>query len=200
MAAQSHRSNGPGGPYDGGTAGIQSRRGLPRGTRAEMSSSNTNNVRPNGSWIAILLDKLRLCLRFRLRLPEIDDVRNPLIAHAAIGNPGTARLFKAARAMKRILLAFGIVVVLMMGANSAFAQTQTCAIVNGGAGSPGAGVNPAYLANLDGRANEGCTILITLNADGSITTTHPNPATSFDSGLDDNLIGVINNTSQTITG
>src|SRR5712664_3852650 len=163
-----------------------------------MISTDTNNVRPRGSWIKILLDKLRLTLRFRLRLPEIDDVRNPLIAHAAIGSPGRARLFKAARAMKRILL-FGIVV-LMMGANSTFAQTQTCAIVNGGAGSPGAGVNPAYLANQDGRANEGCTILITLNADGSITTTHPNPATSFDSGLDDNLIGVINNTAQTITG
>src|SRR5229473_7630631 len=163
-----------------------------------MTSSDTNNARPRGSWIGILLDKLRLSLRFRLRLPEIDDVRNPLIAHAAIGSPGRARLFKA-RAMKRILLVFGIVV-LMMGANSAFAQTQTCAIVTGGAGSPGAGVNPTYLANQDGRANEGCTILITLNADGSITTTHPNPATSFDSGLDDNLIGVINNTSQTISG
>ena len=162
-------------------------------------TSSTNNVRPSGSWIAILLDKLRLGLRFRLRLPEIDDVRNPLIAHAAIGSAGRARLFKGARAIRRILLVFGIVV-LMMGANSAFAQTQTCAIVTGGAGSPGAGVNPAYLANQDGRANEGCTILITLNADGSITTTHPNPATSFDSGLDDNLIGVINNTSQTITG
>src|SRR5216683_2430402 len=164
-----------------------------------MTSSGRKHVRVGYSWIAILLDKLRLNLRFRLRLPEIDDVRNPLIAHAAIGSPGRARLFKGARARKRILLVFGIVV-LMMGANSAFAQTQTCAIVNGGAGSPGAGVNPAYLANQDGRANEGCTILITLNADGSITTTHPNPATSFDSGLDDNLIGVINNTSQTISG
>src|SRR5712671_1391062 len=164
-----------------------------------MISTDTNNVRPRGSWIKILLDKLRLTLRFRLRLPEIDDVRNPLIAHAAIGSPGRARLFKGARARKRILLVFGIVV-LMMGANSAFAQTQTCAIVSGGAGSPGAGVNPTYLANQDGRANEGCTILITLNANGSITTTHPNPATSFDSGLDDNLIGVINNTAQTITG
>src|SRR4029077_16619515 len=51
-----------------------------------------------------------------------------------------------------------------------------------------------------GRVNEGCTILITLNANGSIVTTHPNPATSFDSGRDDNLIGVKNNTSQTITG
>src|SRR6266478_330459 len=164
-----------------------------------MISTDTNNVRPRGSWIKILLDKLRLSLRFRLRLPEIDDVRNPLIAHAAIGSPGRAGLFKGARARKRILLVFGIVV-LMMGANSVFAQTQTCAIVTGGAGSPGAGVNPTYLANQDGRANEGCTILITLNADGSITTTHPNPATSFDSGLDDNLIGVINKTSQTITG
>src|SRR5712671_3550447 len=164
-----------------------------------MISTDTNNVRPRGSWIKILLDKLRLSLRFHLRLPEIDDVRNPLIAHAAIGSPGRARLFKGARAIRRILLVFGIVV-LMMGASSAFAQTQTCAIVTGGGASPTTGVNPAYLANLDGRANEGCTILITLNANGSITTTHPNPATSFDSGLDDNLIGVINNTAQTITG
>ena len=85
-----------------------------------MTSSNTNNARPRGSWIAILLDKLRLTLRFRVRLPEIDDVRNPLIAHAAIG---------------RILFVFGIVV-LMMGANSAFAQTQTCAIITGGTASP----------------------------------------------------------------
>src|SRR6267142_1070209 len=163
-----------------------------------MTSSGTNHVRVGYSWIKILLDKLRLTLRFRPRLPEIDDVRNPLIAHAAIGSPGRARLFKGARASKRILLVFGIVV--LMGANSAFAQTQTCAVITGGGASPTTGVNPAYLANLDGRANEGCTILITLNADGSITTTHPNPATSFDSGLDDNLIGVINKTSQTITG
>src|SRR5689334_16835561 len=164
-----------------------------------MTSSKTNNARPRGSWIAILLDKLRLSLRYRLRLPEIDDVRNPLTAHAAIGSPGRARLFKGARATKRFLLVFGIVV-LTMGANSAFAQTQTCAIITGGGSSATTGVNPAYLANLDGRVNEGCTILITLNANGSIVTTHPNPATSFDSGLDDNLIGVINNTSQTITG
>src|SRR5256884_8426265 len=163
-----------------------------------MTSSGRKHVRVGYSWIAILLDKLRLTLRFRLRVPEVDDVRNPLIAHAAIGSPGRARLFKGACARKRILLVFGILV--LMGANSAFAQTQTCAIVTGGGASPTTGVNPAYLANLDGRANEGCTILITLNANGSITTTHPNPATSFDSGLDDNLIGVINHTAQTITG
>ena len=51
-----------------------------------MTSSSTIHVSAGYSWSAILLDKLRLSLRFRLRLPEIDDVRNPLIAHAAIGS------------------------------------------------------------------------------------------------------------------
>jgi uncharacterized repeat protein (TIGR01451 family)/fimbrial isopeptide formation D2 family protein len=101
--------------------------------------------------------------------------------------------------MKRVLFLFGVVV-LLLGANSAFAQRQTCSIITGGGASPTSGVNPAYLANLDGRADEGCTVLITLNANGSIVTTHPNPAISFDSGIDDNMIGVVNNTAQTITG
>jgi uncharacterized repeat protein (TIGR01451 family)/fimbrial isopeptide formation D2 family protein len=156
-----------------------------------MTSSNTNKPRPRGSWIAILLDKLRLGLRFRLKLPEIDDMRNPLIA-------ARARLFQGARAKNRFFLVFTIGV-LMMGANSAFAQVQTCAIITGGVAGGGIGVSPTYLANQDGRANQGCTILITLNADGSIVTTFPNPSPSYDQGLDDNLIGVVNNTSKTIT-
>src|ERR1051326_2448383 len=102
------------------------------------------------------------------------------------------------RSTKRFSLALGIVA-LMMGANSAFAQTQTCAILTGGVAGQGIGGSPTYLANQDGRANEGCTILITLNADGSIVTTFPNPSPSYDQGLDDNLIGVVNNTSKTIT-
>ncbi|HKW61016.1 MAG TPA: SdrD B-like domain-containing protein [Candidatus Acidoferrum sp.] len=163
-----------------------------------MSSSYTNKARLRGNWIRILLDILRLILPFRMRLPEIDDVRNPLIAHAPIGSPERARLFKGARALTRILLVFGIVV-LTMGANSAFAQVQTCEILTGGTAGAGRGVSPAYLGNQDGRANEGCTILITLNADGSITTTFPNPAPSYDNGADDNLIGVVNNTNKTIT-
>jgi len=128
-----------------------------------MTSPNTNNAKRHGSWIAILPDKLRLSLRFRVQL-----------------------------------LIFSIAFVLM-GANSAFAQVQTCAIINGGTAGQGRGVSATYLANQDGRANEGCTILITLNADGSIVTTFPNPAPSYDGGLDDNLIGVVNNTSKTIT-
>jgi uncharacterized repeat protein (TIGR01451 family) len=128
-----------------------------------MTSPKTNNAKRRGSWIAILLDKVRLTLRFRVQL-----------------------------------LILGIVF-LLLGANSAFAQVQTCAIINGGVAGAGIGVSPTYLANQDGRANEGCTILITLNADGSIVTTFPNPAPSYDQGLDDNLIGVVNNTNKTIT-
>src|SRR5215469_3268487 len=163
-----------------------------------MTSSNTNKPSQR-SWIAILLDRLRLTLGFRLRVPEIEDVRNPLIAHAAIACPERARLFQGTCAMKkRVLFIFGIVVV-MMGANSAFAQVQTCEILTGGDAGAGRGVSPTYLANQDGRANEGCTILITLNADGSIVTTFPNPAPAYDNGIDDNLIGVVNNTNKTIT-
>src|SRR6478609_4660516 len=126
-----------------------------------MTSPNTNNAKQRGSWIAILLDKLRLKPHF-------------------------------------YLLVFSIII-LLMGSSSAFAQTQTCAIITGGDAGGGLGVSPTYLANQDGRANEGCTILITLNADGSITTTCPNPSPSYDQGLDDNLIGVVNNTSKVIT-
>lgn len=163
-----------------------------------MIFSNTNNARTHGSWIAILLDKLRVTRRFRVRLPEIDDAQTPLIAHAAIGSPGRVRLFKEARVTKWVLPVLGILV-LMMGANSAFAQVQTCAIITGGDAGGAGGVNPTYLANQDGRANEGCTILITLNADGSIATTFPNPAPAYENGNDDNMIGVVNNTSKTIT-
>jgi hypothetical protein len=163
-----------------------------------MNSPNTNNARLRGSWITILLDKLRLTLGFRVRFPEIDDARNAHIAHAAIGSPGRALLFNGARAKRGLLFVFGLIV-LMMGANSAFAQTQTCAILTGGDAGQGRGVSPTYLGNQDGRANEGCTILITHKADGSIVTTFPNPAPSYDNGLDDNLIGVVNNTSKTVT-
>ena len=57
-----------------------------------MTSSGAIRVRSN-SWIKILLDKLRLTLRFRARLREIADVRNPLIARAAIGSrePGCSK-------------------------------------------------------------------------------------------------------------
>ena len=59
-----------------------------------MTSSCAIHVSAGDGRIAILHDRLRLILRFRARLPEIDHARNPLIAHAAIGNqekPGCSR-------------------------------------------------------------------------------------------------------------
>jgi hypothetical protein len=50
-----------------------------------MTSSSSIHVSAGDCRIAILHDKLRLT-RFRARLPEIDDVRNPLIAHAGMGS------------------------------------------------------------------------------------------------------------------
>src|SRR5438067_4558423 len=68
MAAQSHRSNGLRGPYDGGTAGIQFTAWtasvpselLGKGTREYMTASGKNNVRVGYGWIKILLFALAL--------------------------------------------------------------------------------------------------------------------------------------------
>jgi uncharacterized repeat protein (TIGR01451 family) len=123
--------------------------------------------------------------------PNTNNARRPGNWIAIL--PGKLRL-----GLHFYLLLFSIII-LMMASNSAFAQTQTCAIITAGDAGGGLGVSPTYLANQDGRANEGCTILITLNANGSITTTFPNPSPSYDQGLDDNLIGVVNNTNKVIT-
>jgi hypothetical protein len=41
--------------------------------------------------------------------------------------------------------------------------------------------------------------LITFNSNGSITTTIPNSAISYDGGDDDNLVGIVNNSGHAIT-
>jgi hypothetical protein len=48
-------------------------------------------------------------------------------------------------------------------------------------------------------ANISCNVLITFNANGSITTTNPNGAGFYDAGGDDNVVGVINNTGSALT-
>jgi len=56
---------------------------------------------------------------------------------------------------------------------------------------------PTYTADASGGAT--CNVLITFNANGSITTTNPNAAVSYDGGLDDNLVGIVNNTGSAIS-
>jgi len=81
--------------------------------------------------------------------------------------------------------------------------TDVCPAPNGG-NSGGEGVSGTYESDTTTSGgvvtgNTGCNVLITFNANGSITTTFPNGAPSYDSGGDDNLVGVINNTSTSLT-
>ncbi|HEX9199348.1 MAG TPA: PEP-CTERM sorting domain-containing protein [Acidobacteriaceae bacterium] len=71
-----------------------------------------------------------------------------------------------------------------------------CPIATGGS-SGGEAISAAYTAG-SGVTNGGCNILITFNSNGSITTTTPNTAISYDVGLDDNEVGIINNTGSTL--
>lgn len=102
--------------------------------------------------------------------------------------------------MKSAVSAFAFVIVLMMGTNSAFAATtQTCPLINGGNAGSGRGPSDTYVGHQLGQADQGCNVLITFNADGSVSTTRPNLAISYDNGTDDYLVGVINNTGKAIT-
>jgi hypothetical protein len=92
------------------------------------------------------------------------------------------------------VLAFGVL------APSAFAAS-VCPILTGGS-SGGEAVSSAYAANVTANpsgANIGCNVLITFNSNGSIATTNPNTAISYDAGGDDNLVGIVNNSGSTIT-
>jgi hypothetical protein len=99
--------------------------------------------------------------------------------------------------MKKYFLFLGILMVVL-GANTAFATSQACGILTGG-NVNGTTVAPSYTSNLKGQDNEGCNLLITFNLDGSITTTHPNASAFYDSGFEDNAVGIINNTGSAIT-
>ncbi|MGO9336399.1 MAG: PEP-CTERM sorting domain-containing protein [Terracidiphilus sp.] len=84
-----------------------------------------------------------------------------------------------------------IVATLAWAAVPAFAQT--CVGPTGGE-ADNEGVSSAYLT-----AGAGCNDLITIASNGSISTTYPNTTGFYDVGGDDNLIGVQNNSSKTIS-
>jgi len=91
-------------------------------------------------------------------------------------------------------------------APSVFAATlfQTCPVpVGWGAG--GETVAASYLTDTGGtgpnynNATAACNVLITFNSNGSVTTTNPNGAGFYDSGTDDNLVGIVNNSGHSIS-
>jgi hypothetical protein len=101
--------------------------------------------------------------------------------------------------MKKYLL--GVAALALFAAVPAFAQTAptaVCAAPNGG-DSGGEGVDGTYLANqTNPLGTSGCNVLITFNSNGSIVTTFPNGQGWYDTGGDDNIVGVINNTGSVI--
>ena len=88
---------------------------------------------------------------------------------------------------------------VLFAASTAFGTptTAACPVMTGGNAGGAGGVSATYIAD-SGGTNGGCNVLITFNANGSITTTFPNAAVSYDGGLDDNLVGIVNNTSSPI--
>jgi hypothetical protein len=81
---------------------------------------------------------------------------------------------------------------------AAHAATSVCPVLNGGTTAGGGALSTTYTSDSSG-TNGGCNVLITFGSTGSITTSNPNAAPSYDSGGDDNLIGIVNNTGHAIT-
>jgi hypothetical protein len=110
--------------------------------------------------------------------------------------------------MKNLLLPGAML--LALASNTMFAGTisgSVCPAPYTGS-SGGEGVSSTYIADtqISGSQatgtvenNTGCNVLITFGTGGSITSTFPNAAPSYDSGGDDNLIGIVNNSGSTIT-
>src|SRR5215468_4491121 len=88
------------------------------------------------------------------------------------------------------ILAFWVTPAFATPANAA------CPVFTGGSAG-GVNVLAQYIAN-SGGVNGGCNVLITFNANSSVVTTFPNIATSYDDGLDDNMVGIVNLTSSPI--
>jgi hypothetical protein len=102
----------------------------------------------------------------------------------------------------RKLTFFSVAALSLLAANSMFAAfgPSVCPTITGGTAGGGGGVSSTYFNNANtGLVNGGCNVLITFNADGSISTTFPNTAISYDGGLDDNLVGIVNNSGHSIS-
>ncbi|MGA8938677.1 MAG: PEP-CTERM sorting domain-containing protein [Acidobacteriaceae bacterium] len=96
--------------------------------------------------------------------------------------------------MRNYMLAAGL---FALAASPAFASS-VCPVLNGGYTGGGGGLSSTYTAD-SGVTNGGCNVLITFAANGSISTTYPNAASSYDSGGDDTMVGIINDTGSAIS-
>jgi hypothetical protein len=84
-------------------------------------------------------------------------------------------------------------------ATPAFAGTANpCPTPNGGS-SGGEGLDSGYVSDITSSGGATCNVLITFLANGSIVTTNPNGNGFYDSGGDDNLVGIINDTGSALS-
>jgi hypothetical protein len=80
------------------------------------------------------------------------------------------------------------------------APSYVCADPTGGS-SDFEGIDSGYasqITNATGQNATSCNVLITFGTGGAIATTNPNTAGYYDSGQDDNLVGIVNNSGSTI--
>jgi hypothetical protein len=96
---------------------------------------------------------------------------------------------------KAMYSALGCLMLLFLATSAHATPTGACPIISGSGG--GEGTDATYTAD-SGVANGGCNVLITFGSGGSITTTNPNGAGYYDTGADDNMVGIINNSGSTI--
>jgi len=81
----------------------------------------------------------------------------------------------------------------------AFAGTvvNPCPTPNGGT-SGGEGLASGYLSDITSSGGATCNVLITFESNGSIVTTNPNANGFYDSGGEDNLVGIVNLTGSAL--
>ena len=77
------------------------------------------------------------------------------------------------------------------------APVNPCPTPNGGS-SGGESLDSGYTGIITATGAT-CNVMIVFNANGSITTTNPNGNGFYDSGGDDNLVGIVNNTGMAIS-
>jgi PEP-CTERM motif len=99
--------------------------------------------------------------------------------------------------MRKLLCVCGVAALALWAAPAYAATLTPCPIITGG-GAGGLGVSTVYLTNTSGGTANGCNVLITFDPGGSITTTYPNAAVSYDNGADDVLVGIVNNSGSSI--
>jgi hypothetical protein len=95
----------------------------------------------------------------------------------------------------KVSLCTGVLALTALACAPAFANP--CPTPTGGS-SGGEGLSSTYLSDITSTGGATCNVLITFEANGSIVTTNPNPAGFYDTGGDDNLVGIINNTGSAI--